>query len=235
MLHFDAWQGGGMARTIREQLGVSGLFQDFPETAKDRLADRCRTQTFQDGEIIYHRGDQPVAMYGVLEGVIKLIGEDPSGKFFLYDLIGKGHWFGENSALDGEPRGQSALVVGDTRVMSLSRNDLLALLDDQPELYRHFVSVFCMRLRRAGHVFAETAFLPVNVRLALNLMRLEKVRRLNNVKLSQEEIAASLGVTRQSIYRVLKTWQAEGWVSVHYGDVKIEKPKQLKALIDNYK
>jgi len=224
-----------MAKTMREQLDSSGMFQSFPDEIKDRLAESCRVQTFQGGEIIYHQGYQPVALYGVLEGAIKLIGEDPSGRFFLYSLVGKGHWFGEVEAIDGEPRAQSALVVGDTKVVCFARKDLLALLDDQPELYRHFVSVFCMRLRRAGQVFEETAFLPVNIRLAINLLRLEKVRRLNKVKLSQEELAASLGVTRQSIYRVLKTWQEEVWVSVHYGDVRIEKPKQLQALIDHYK
>ena len=222
-----------MSKSIREHLDTSGLFRDFPESAKKKLAKLCRIQTFQHEDTIYQLGDKPTALYGVIDGAIKLIGETPDGKFFLYELASPGQWFGETSAIDGQPRAQTARAVGEIHVVRLLREDLLALLASQPDLYRHFVTVLCSRLRRAGAALEETAFLPISIRLARTLVRMHRVREKHQIKLSQEEIAASLGVTRQSIHRVMKKWNEKGYVSIEYGNVKVLQPNLLKQEIKN--
>jgi CRP/FNR family cyclic AMP-dependent transcriptional regulator len=126
---------------------------------------------------------------------------------------------------------KTTIAAGDTTVVKLLRSDLLQLLDRQPELYRHFISVFCLRLRQAGKIFEEQAFLPVSVRLAKLLLRLHKVRSEYAIKLSQEDLAASLGVTRQSISRVLKSWEKEALIRISYGNVEIENKTALQALL----
>ena len=220
-----------MPQTTTQQLKETALFRDFDSTAKQHLANCSHSQTFSDGEIIYQIGDDATALYGVLAGAVKLLGEDSNGKFCLFGLTTPGRWFGDSSALDGHPRGQTAIAAGDTKVVKLLRSDLLQLLDRQPELYRHFISVFCLRLRQAGKIFEEQAFLPVSVRLAKLLLRLHKVRNEYGIKLSQEELAASLGVTRQSISRVLKNWQKDAWITISYGNVEIQNKSSLQALL----
>lgn len=223
-----------MSTPILQQLDRTGLFRDFDPSAKQHLADCSHAQSFKNGELIYRIGDEATALYGVLEGAVKLLGEDRSGKYCLFGIATPGRWFGDSSALDGQPRAQTAVAAGDIQVARLLRRDLLALLERQPELYRHFVSVFCLRLRQAGKVVEEAAFLPVAVRLAKQLLRLHKVRSQYGIKLSQEEIAASLGVTRQSISRVLKSWQAHQWVRISYGNVQVEQANQLRELVKAY-
>tara|TARA_B100000446_G_scaffold532_1_gene584 strand:- start:5282 stop:6016 length:735 start_codon:yes stop_codon:yes gene_type:complete len=213
--------------SIRDQLSSSGLFQDFPEMAKRELEKLCRLQSVKSETAIYKIGDEPKALYGVVDGAVKLIGEAPTGKLFLYELVSPGQWFGENSALVGAPRGQTAMVIGDTQIVSLLRKDLLDLLHSQPDLYQYFVRVLCLRLRRAGKAIEETAFLPVSVRMGRTLLRMHRVREKYQIKLSQDEIAASLGVTRQSIYRVLKDWKARGWVNLNYGNVELSDSLSL--------
>ncbi|MGH1374362.1 MAG: Crp/Fnr family transcriptional regulator [Cellvibrionaceae bacterium] len=217
--------------SVRDQLSSSGLFQDFPESAKKKLESLCRVQSIKNESAIYKIGDDPTALYGVIDGAVKLIGEAPTGKFFLYELVSPGQWFGENSAIDGAPRGQTAVAVGEVKVVSLLRKDLLDLLLSQPDLYQYFVRILCLRLRRAGKAIEETAFLSVSVRMAKTLLRMHRVREKYRIKLSQDEIAASLGVTRQSIYRVLKDWKERGWVTMSYGDVRIKEPSSLSRWV----
>jgi len=221
-----------MEETIRQQLDQTGLFRDFDDAAKQQLVKMSRTKTFASGEVIYRIGDEATALYGVLEGAVKLLGEDREGHFFLFGVTAAGRWFGDSSALDGEPRGQTVIAAGETRVMKLLRSDLLALLTQRPELYQHFVAVFCMRLRLAGRVLEEAAFLPVSVRLGKQLLRLHKVREEHGIKLTQEELAATVGVSRQSIYRVLKNWEKEQWITMSYGDVRVAQPESIKALLE---
>jgi CRP-like cAMP-binding protein len=92
--------------------------------------------------------------------------------------------------------------------------------------------VFCWRLRLAGQVIEESAFLPVSVRLARNMLRMHKARQQYGIKLSQEDLAACLGVTRQSIFRVLKEWEKNSWVTIEYGDVQIAQVEKLQELIE---
>jgi CRP-like cAMP-binding protein len=79
-----------MPSTTTQQLKETGLFREFDNNAKQHLADCSYSQTFNDGEIIYQIGDEATALYGVLAGAVKLLGEDASGKFCLFGLTTPG-------------------------------------------------------------------------------------------------------------------------------------------------
>jgi CRP-like cAMP-binding protein len=226
-----------MTSSIFEQLDFSGLFREFPQDTKQQLADISTTVSCSDGQMLYQNGDQPDALYGVLSGGIKMVAEDANGKYFLYGIVQPGWWFGEISAIDGRPRAQTTMAIGDTQLMRIPRKELLNLLDTNPKLYKHFLDILCKRLRQAGQVLEEAAFLPLSKRLAKQLLRLHKSRRhhdasITSAKISQEELAASLGVTRQSIYRVLKDWQLKNWIAVQYGNIEITEPESLQTFLN---
>lgn len=48
------------------------------------------------------------------------------------------------------------------------------------------------------------------------------------LKISQENIAQQLGVSRQSVNRQLKIWEAEGLLTVRYSAVKILDLQKLR-------
>ncbi len=221
-----------MALSILQQLDLSGLFADFPDPIKAKLADMAIIQSVSDGRVIYQNGDAPDALYGVLSGGVKAVSEDANGKYFLHGIIQPGWWFGEISALDGQPRAQTTMAIGDTRLLKVPRKELLLLLEDNPQLYRNFLNILCKRLREAGQVLEESAFLPLSKRLAKQLLRLHKRSDFIQAKLNQEELAASMGVTRQSIYRVLKDWQQKGWVLIKYGNIEILQPDSLHIFVE---
>jgi len=221
-----------MAPSILEQLDHSGLFGDFPEDIKQQLANISSTQACTEGQVLYQNGDMPDALYGVLSGGIKMVAEDANGKYFLYGIVQPGWWFGEISAIDGQPRAQTTMAIGHTQLLRIPRKELLILLDNNPQLYRHFLTILCKRLRQAGQVLEEGAFLPLSKRLAKQLLRIHKTNHQHQTKLSQEELAASMGVTRQSIYRVLKDWQLKKWILVKYGNIEIIEPESLRTFIE---
>ncbi len=221
-----------MSASILEQLDHSGLFGDFPQDVKQQLAAISTTQTCTDGQVLYQNGDLPDALYGVLTGGVKLVAEDANGKYFLYGLVQPGWWFGEISAIDGQPRGQTTMAMGGTQLLKIPRNELLIFLDKNPQLYRHFLNILCRRLRQAGQILEDGAFLPLSKRLAKQLLRIHKTNHQHQTKLSQEELAASMGVTRQSIYRVLKDWQLKKWILVKYGNIEILQPESLQTFVE---
>jgi len=221
-----------MPQGIIGQLDQRGFFKNFPMEIKVRLGTVSQAISIKDKEILYQAGDEPRGIFGVLRGCIKLSTEDSQGKYYLYGLAQPGWWFSEVPALDGAPHTQIASAVGDTQLILIPRKELINILDEHPELYKEVVIGLCKRLRIAGSLMEETAFSSLAIRLAKLFLRLHKNRGDSPTKLSQEELAASLGVTRQSIHRILKEWQKDSWISIGYGDVDVLKPERLQELVD---
>lgn len=220
-----------MSKSTIQQLDRS-LFRKFPPQIKAELAESAIIRSFKSDATIYSVGDASDGLYGVLDGCVRLTGTDLDGKLFIYGIMRPGWWFGETSTLDGDIRAQYAIAAEDCRITMIPRPVLMKVLEREPKLYRFFVEIMCKRLRRAGEVVEEAAFLNTNLRLANALMRIHKDRKKYPVKLTQEDLAANLGVTRQSIYRTIKGWQKEKWVSVEYGNISILQPDRLRSLID---
>lgn len=221
-----------MPNSILEQLDQSGLFRDFPAEGKQALADISNTKSYQDAQVVYQNGDEPDALYGVLKGGVKMIAEDANGKYYLYGISQPGLWFGEISALDGHLRAQTAMTIGETTLLRIPRLDLLNLLDANPILYKYFLSVFCKRIRHVGQLLEESALLPISKRITKHLLRLDKINKKHATKLNQEELAASLGVTRQSVNRVLKDMQAKQWINLSYGNIEVLSADALNTFLE---
>lgn len=72
---------------------------------------------------------------------------------------------------------------------------------------------------------------PLPVRLANRLISLINNTGIEEqlcLKVSQENIAQQLGVSRQSINRQLKIWEAEGLLAVRYSAVTILDLQKLR-------
>ena len=218
-------------KSISKQLD-SGLFRTLSDDLKSELTKNAILRCYPSDAIIYNVGDQSDGLYGVVAGSVRLTSMDPEGRLFIFGTMRPGWWFGETSTLDGAPRGQNAIAGEDCRVAKISRTVVMELLEREPRLYLHFIEIFCKRLRRAGLVIEETAFLNTKLRLANHLLRINEDRKKLPLKLTQEDLAAILGVTRQSIYRTIKQWQKNKWVSVEYGNIVILRPDCLASLTD---
>lgn len=212
------------------ELMQRGVFRNFTHDTQSNLAKIGRKISVKEKATLYNTGDKPLGIYGVISGCIKLTAEDVKGNYYLYGVKQPGWWFGEISALDGQPHGQVASAMTNTELFLIPREKLIKTLEQNPALYRHFVDVLCLRLRGAGQLMEDSAFLDLPLRLAKLLLQIHADRNNYHAKVSQEELAASLGVTRQSIYRILKNWQSNNYISVSYGDIEILDPSALQQI-----
>ena len=212
------------------ELMQRGVFRNFTLDTQSNLEKMGRTISVKEKGTIYNTGDTPLGIYGVISGCIKLTAEDIRGNYYLYGVKQPGWWFGEISALDGQPHGQIASAMTDTELLLIPRDKLLQTLEQKPILYKHFVDMLCLRLRGAGQSMEDSAFLDLPLRLAKLLLQIHSNRDNYHARISQEELAASLGVTRQSIYRILKSWQVDNYICVSYGDIEILDPAYLQEL-----
>ncbi len=83
----------------------------------------------------------------------------------------------------------------------------------------------------------ESALLSVPARLAQGLLSLGKLhghgtRAGIELKVSQDEMARFLGLSRQIVNQYLQTWKAQRWVDLGRGRIMILDGPALEAVVD---
>lgn len=213
------------------------MFRGLPEAVCDAVVAMTRTRHLTDRSRLFAKGDAPDGMYAVVSGCIRATSSTADGREALLGLMEPGCWFGESSLFDGLPRTYTADAQGECEVLMIPREPLNALLDAQPQLYRHFVPLLCQRIRLSTLLLESNALLSLEGRLAQRLLLLaENVLQGSEepprhvLHLSQEDLSQMLGTSRQSINKVLGDWERGGLIERHYGALTLSDPAALRSL-----
>ena len=149
-----------------------------------------------------------------------------SGKEALLALVEAPNWFGEICLLEGQPRTHDAYAEGPTTLLQVPLPALHALLAEKPQYWRDFALLMSHKLRLAFTVLEEQALLPAAQRLARRLLMLaasygEAQASQRELHLPQEQLAAMLGLSRQTTNHLLKELEARGVLRLSYAGIEI--------------
>ncbi len=214
------------------------LLHHLPAETLENLARFARLQKFAKGDVIVRKGAVGGGMMAVVEGRVKISTVSPDGKEAILDFISPGEVFGEIALLDNGERTADATAMEACQVLVLERRDFLPFLERHPQTCIKLLSVLCGRLRQTNQLIEDSLFLKVESRLAKRLLgftrqygepRPEGI--LIHIKLSQQEIAALIGVTRESVNKQLSAWQERGWVKVSRGAILVTDIEALESLV----
>ena len=187
--------------------------------------------------IIFRQGDPGSSMMAVLSGRVRICSYSAEGKEVTLNIVRKGEYFGEIALLDGKSRTAEAVAIEETSLLVLERRDFLPFLADRPAACLHLLSVLCARLRQTSQQLEDALFLDLQPRLARCLVRLaERFGKTVgtgiqiDVRLSQQELAAFVGMTRESVNKQLSIWRRDGVVGFSAGTVTIHDLAELRSL-----
>lgn len=222
----------------RELLLGSDWFRPLPAEIVAQLAAMTSRRRYANDELIHARGDAPDGLYCVLSGGVRTSTTSSDGRELLLMRFAPGSWFGEIAMFDGLGRTHDSRAVGDAEILLLPRDRFLALLDEQPRLYAHFMKMLCRKLRLAFAYIEDVQFEPLAVRLARRLLDLLSLygaseKGVIELQFSQDELARTLGASRQAISRELKAWEAREWIGLSYGGLAIHQPEALRQIADH--
>ena len=105
-------------------------------------------------------------------------------------------------------------------------------------LTEHLLRLLCARLRWVSGFAEESALLAVPARLARRLLSLGRLHGRETgkgieLKVSQDEMARFLGLSRQIVNQHLQSWKARRWVDLQRGRIIILDSAALDALVAN--
>ena len=197
------------ADRVRLFLKNQTFLGSLSNAALDTLLRRGHTKKYSAGDVICRRQDRGDTLVLIIEGLIKITNSNADGKEIVLNFLGRGDTYGEMAVFDGHTRTADVIAVENAEVFTVQGRDLLPLLSANPQTLFEIVQVLCEKLRAASATIEDSS-LDMRRRVARGLLRLalqhgqttkEGIRV--NLTLSQSELAAYLGLSRENVNRQL--------------------------------
>lgn len=215
---------------LRDALEAVPLFTHLGADDLATLAGSVRTRRYRRGEVVFHQGDPGDALYIVLSGRVKISSPSDTGVEAILTTLRPGEWFGALALLDGAPRSASATAVDVTETLILPRDRFRQLVDGVPAIREQVFIALAHELRRLTNHVEELHFLDIAGRLAARLTRLADEQGTSRAggeirldgPITQGELAAMVGSTRQSVNKLLGYLVADGLIRIERDAIVIQ-------------
>ena len=208
------------------QLASGHWFRHLPADLQRRLLAAARLRSLTAGQLLFKRGDPPCGLYAVLDGAVRISAVNAQGKEAVLSLVETPYWFGEICLFDNLPRTHDALAMGPCTLLQVPQAAMLGMLEQQPAYWREVALLMSHKLRLSLINIEQMSLMTASARLAHRLLliaegygEVEQARRV--LQLPQEDLAAMLGLSRQTINSLLKALEQQGIIGLSYGAIEI--------------
>lgn len=198
------------------------LFAGLGEDALAALAARLRRRKIPPGTPIVYKGDSAGPLYLIASGRVKVHEATLSGDEVIHNVLGAGNFFGEMSLLDGGPRSADVSTLQATELLLLEGEALRETIQEQPAVAWTLLRILSQRLRDQNDRAEMLMTRDVAGRVADQLLKLAQSQgtllsdgksiRLD-VSLTQSDIAALIGATRERVSRALTAFRKSGAIT----------------------
>jgi CRP-like cAMP-binding protein len=212
----------------------SPLFRGLSSPALERIAALAVQRSFRNGEIVFSQGDPGDALYAVVTGKIRISSGAADGREIFLNIMEPGDTFGEIALLDGGTRTASATAIVPSELVAIRREHFLALLGREPQVALELLRLCGERLRWTSGLVEDAALLDAPARLAKRLLSLgqfhgQRTGHGITLRISQEDLASFLGVSRQVVNQYLQGWKGRGWIDLGRGVVTVRDEDAIRT------
>jgi len=209
-------------------------FEDWPSDVLDRLAVGAKVISVQKNGVLASKGEQIDQLHILVSGLVRLFIPLHNGMERVVALVHQGDGFGESCLVLDEASPYHAVACKDSRLLAidamvyrqeLARNSMLA----SKTLSR--VSRCLMETLRDTEICAQRSSVQ---RVACFLMRHQPTPPTDSFKFHlparKQDIAAKLGLTQETLSRVLSFLDKQGVIQMKGALISVEDGNKLTEI-----
>lgn len=210
------------AENLSDKISCLALFRDLTETQLQEISQQLRRKSFTSGAMMMTAEQAGEVVYFLLSGTVKVCAESEDGSEVILTILGPGEIVGEMSALDQPQRSASVITLEKTEALWMDRATFHRYLLTMPRLTYNLACILSARLRMADDQIRSLARLEVENRIARRLLAFaDRYGQLQPngdmhipIRLTQGDIAALIGASREHINKVIVAYKERGYLSV---------------------
>lgn len=213
------------------------LFKNLSDEELKELAPYLTTTEYKKKDDIFSEGDAPEWFYIVSTGKVKVTKISHDGKEIILEVISPHDIFGGVAVLRNFSYPANAVAMEDSKILKISRKNLMRLVDRFPNL------MFCIalqlgdRMKSSYDSLKNIALERVEARIAALLLKLSgkvgvttKEGLLIDMRLTKQDVADMVGTTVETSIRTFSKFKKQGLVADSDGKIIIKDQKGLMSL-----
>lgn len=200
---------------------------------RQRALDALVVNEVQVGEYICRIGRPVTYWFGVLDGLLKMSNDDSQGAVITFTGVAPGGWFGEGTVLKREIYRYNIQALRKSRVAGLPVDTFHWLLNHSIGFNRFVMNQLNERLGQFIAAREIDRISSPDLRVARNLAALFHPLLSPNVggvlRITQQELAYLVGLSRQRVNEALTALADKGWIRVEYGGLRVLDLQALRS------
>ena len=228
-----SWSHGERMAVLRR----CPLFAPWPDARLADLATIARAEYYPRGTEIYAQDPAKREAFVIASGEIEVSRGSAAGKKFVLGINGPPEILAIVRLLEAPKIHYDYRAYEDSVLLHLPIDALAAILNGDPMLWRDVALLMCARHGDSLRLLDAQNLGSLDQRMAATLADLARIHGIAGdhgielgLRLPQEQLGAMLGVTRQSVNKLLRGFEGAGLIVVDYNRITIRDPAALDAI-----
>jgi len=111
------------------------------------------SEHYEDGDVIIREGNKDIDFFKLVQGALYVVKKGIK----IAEIIQPGEYFGEMSAISGQPRSATIISKGRSIIKRFPGDKLMEIIEKYPEVAKHLFEVISRRLDRSNKIIAKLA------------------------------------------------------------------------------
>lgn len=172
---------------------------------------------YKKNEVIISEDEVAYFYYQIIEGCVRMFNSNDDGKEFTQGYFCNGQSFGEPPLFIDEKYPATAVAFQDCKIIKLSKDKFLRILDEYPSIQKQFLIVLATRIHRK----AKTSKDIINQKPEFRIVAFLNANKKGNsdhkelVPFTRQEIANFTGLRVETVIRAFAKMKSENKIEIH--------------------
>ena len=218
-----------------DALKTAHLFSGYTERDLAEISRFAKPVHIEAHDVLFRESEPCSAIYCLAEGLIKLCLYGPKRQEKIVEIIGTGQTFAEAAMFSGQGYPVSAVAIEDSRLVAVDAYSFMRYLRQRPDLNWTMLAMLSRRLHQLVGQVKSMSLHSAEQKVAKYLMEYYDVdspdRPVGNLPPRRADLAAVLGITAETLCRIIANFRKRGGISTADNAIVIVEPAAMLGLL----
>lgn len=224
-------------KTVFLFLKNTELFRSVPAAMLEEASGNCRIARVKRSQFLYQKGDVANYLYILKKGYLMELFSYRESLEMIVKVKSPGEYFGETALLTDMNYLNTAITMEDSELVIMPKSVFLKLAWANPGICRVVIQELVERLTNSAQNMLNSMYMDAPGRLAFTLINLlpsnSEPGSPREVRITQQALASTAGMARQTAAVILGDWRKNGWISTDRGKISVLDYDSLMEIIMN--